>query len=1291
MTTADPDHVSLAASWLTKVWAALNTTNGAAGLEHVAHSGLHFPGEMGPTISIFRLWVEMTARQQCHQAILLKDLVEVYRQQRAGDDPRMLIAPLKKTLQGLPSLANAEVLCQLVGDAMAEMVLQGMLPSISVVGTMQAAIPSRPDADARRCSWACFAAFFSRLGSLELSISGMELLSAVERLLPKVLPEDLASTGPEEPALAKHLYGAGLGVLAQALSIPEPPLPRPRDPSGYYTGLLDDGTDPAYWPILEYDPTALDPESTEPHFVLDPDDWPLPQVSLHETPTSPPTLNISRSSTPPKEPSTPDGLGDHRAARSTDAFPASAEDLGPGVVVDGLEGHELLGGVQPDEPVHQQVDGKDGVVTQEMAQETAAKPEPNGWAQADQVDATLVADAGQAGGDEKAQEAEDEEESVRSGKKAKSRKKKKKKPEEKPATRKGNDEEDLSLIREAQEARTADIVKIDEKLRRVVDAAEQRFIARHNRKPLTFKLPMISSYARYFTPPGPAAEKASKSKALLPDGGSGSQQPSLDTATSPHAAQQQVPPSKGGSGDQGACPTDAAGPRVEAAEMGQQTQSLTADLLHSDSIGDPETPLQQDVSEPHPARKLAVCHHRASQGHEAADMGVDPVQASMPELGSEPLVAEPATSTHQQRSDDSSSLGPSAEGSQLPRASRKDDIDTDIYDDAPSNRSSPPIPSPPAAIAAPSEPGQKLPETKAIGTNKQEPKSADMGQGVMHTDPAQPAADHYFCPALQCGIPPIQIPCTACQQSWMAQLKDLTPSQHMEKLEQLVMDWFMVDIYMWVVQIDPEEPLPKTVQQLPLEELLTEIDIRLNDRDRFLAVWFAHPNWQPGSVQTFVSHGILPTHPEKLDEDIPPGYEEVGCRPLHAFGYGDLEGRASELLADMGQSGSAKEGMREDDEDVLEKGTLHANLKRNQQRQQQQDVADAPVAPGRQRAALTQRERMQARLAEKRKLEEEHNLNSQRRLREMHGQQAGASSNRAARSQSPTTSRDRGPVHDPGKARELRRFMRSMPGLTLINVGGGYEGVGDGDEHEDPLEAILKDMQADHEAGADPLWGPTPMRWRGGDRQRSSELLKDAESLREEHLGEVTIPGLEQMRDLPLALQRPNPARAAMEAAELLDIAHMYFDPHKNRKLPTWLYTPHSHTLARSLHSIPTLDQFSRMNPERRLNVMIKMTDLMSENPKPNLVMEGQRLKGFCNRSPQLVPAQKLIYSEIMKRLRDAKPYWDRAMKSLETFKAFQANDSSLAQPQMLEVPGSNPLKLQPRQKTAKPEKGKRR
>ncbi|KAK9852357.1 hypothetical protein WJX84_010574 [Apatococcus fuscideae] len=30
---------------------------------------------------------------------------------------------------------------------------------------------------------------------------------------------------------------------------------------GYYSGLLDDGTDPDYWPALEYDPAALDPSN----------------------------------------------------------------------------------------------------------------------------------------------------------------------------------------------------------------------------------------------------------------------------------------------------------------------------------------------------------------------------------------------------------------------------------------------------------------------------------------------------------------------------------------------------------------------------------------------------------------------------------------------------------------------------------------------------------------------------------------------------------------------------------------------------------------------------------------------------------------------------------------------------------------------------------------------------------------------------------------------------------------------------------------------------------------------
>ena len=50
--------------------------------------------------------------------------------------------------------------------------------------------------------------------------------------------QDLAGADSDPIALAEHLYAAGLGALAQALSIPEPPLPRPRDPNGYYTGVV---------------------------------------------------------------------------------------------------------------------------------------------------------------------------------------------------------------------------------------------------------------------------------------------------------------------------------------------------------------------------------------------------------------------------------------------------------------------------------------------------------------------------------------------------------------------------------------------------------------------------------------------------------------------------------------------------------------------------------------------------------------------------------------------------------------------------------------------------------------------------------------------------------------------------------------------------------------------------------------------------------------------------------------------------------------------------------------------
>lgn len=46
--------------------------------------------------------------------VVMQDLVEAYRQQRAASDPKLLIVPLKNTLQSLAGLANAEALCRLV-------------------------------------------------------------------------------------------------------------------------------------------------------------------------------------------------------------------------------------------------------------------------------------------------------------------------------------------------------------------------------------------------------------------------------------------------------------------------------------------------------------------------------------------------------------------------------------------------------------------------------------------------------------------------------------------------------------------------------------------------------------------------------------------------------------------------------------------------------------------------------------------------------------------------------------------------------------------------------------------------------------------------------------------------------------------------------------------------------------------------------------------------------------------------------------------------------------------------
>ena len=76
-----------------------------------------------------------------------------------------------------------------IGDAMAQMVADDLLPDVSAVAVMQGAAVSRPDGAARICGFACFSAFFVRLDLLGRSTFGADVLAAVIRLLPKVLPE----------------------------------------------------------------------------------------------------------------------------------------------------------------------------------------------------------------------------------------------------------------------------------------------------------------------------------------------------------------------------------------------------------------------------------------------------------------------------------------------------------------------------------------------------------------------------------------------------------------------------------------------------------------------------------------------------------------------------------------------------------------------------------------------------------------------------------------------------------------------------------------------------------------------------------------------------------------------------------------------------------------------------------------------------------------------------------------------------------------------------------------------
>ena len=194
-------------------------------------------------------------------------------------------------------------------------------------------------------------------------------------------------------------------------------------------GLLDDGTDPAYWPVLEYDPTALDPDSAETPHALDPQLWPLPDASLTAPAIPQPMVSIPPTSTSPglpQGPSTPDGLRDHRAADTAEPVP-SAEDTGPREL-DEVDVQGGFGGVLPDpaslQPHRTGGDAAATAVIEEGSAEGDAIP--NGWAREGQGDGLAPADADEAASHEGASAGNgDLKENGHSAKKAKSRKKKK--------------------------------------------------------------------------------------------------------------------------------------------------------------------------------------------------------------------------------------------------------------------------------------------------------------------------------------------------------------------------------------------------------------------------------------------------------------------------------------------------------------------------------------------------------------------------------------------------------------------------------------------------------------------------------------------------------------------------------------------------------------------------------------------------------------------------------------------------------------------------------------------------
>ncbi len=102
---------------------------------------------------------------------------------------------------------------------------------------------------------------------------------SIWQLIELLLLQDAHEPAKVSALLSSALEDANLEHLAAALKLPRASAAKPDDPDGFFTGLLHDGTDPAWTPSLYFDPSALDPTNADCSHLEPLEQYPVPLPS----------------------------------------------------------------------------------------------------------------------------------------------------------------------------------------------------------------------------------------------------------------------------------------------------------------------------------------------------------------------------------------------------------------------------------------------------------------------------------------------------------------------------------------------------------------------------------------------------------------------------------------------------------------------------------------------------------------------------------------------------------------------------------------------------------------------------------------------------------------------------------------------------------------------------------------------------------------------------------------------------------------------------------------------------